>query len=169
MIRDGPRICLCLCQSLDGLVHISAHGDLSNIYIAIAHSDCRQILLLHFLTACRELRNRAGRSRLGGLSAGVGVNLGVVNHDIDVLAAGQYMVNAAEADIISPSVAAEYPLGLLARKSLFFTISLQIGQSIPSRAATSLSVAVPLSAPIPKVSSHSLQAAFTSSEALSEA
>ena len=48
-------------------------------------------------------------------------------------------------------------------------MSLQTSQSAPSNAATKLSVAVPFVAPQLNVSNHSLQAAFTSSEAASEA
>ena len=67
-------------------------------------------------------------SGLGGLSAGVGVHLGVDDDDVahfnafiqrcsqpsaDILAAGQHVVETAEADIIAPTVAAEDPLALL--------------------------------------------------------
>ena len=53
---------------------------------------------------------------LEGLSACVGVNLCIEYHDVDVLAACKYVVNAAESDIVSPSVTAEYPLGFLSEE-----------------------------------------------------
>ena len=47
------------------------------------------------------------RDSLGGLAAGVGVHLGVEHKDVDVVARGQDVVKAAEADIVGPTVAAE--------------------------------------------------------------
>ena len=111
--QGRSRICLSLSDCLDGLVHISTHGDLCNVYIAIAHSDCSKVFLLNFFTACSELSNSTCRSSLGGLSACVGVNLSVEYHDVDILAACKYVVNTVESDIVSPSVTTEDPLGLL--------------------------------------------------------
>ena len=74
MIREGPRICLSLCDGLHGLIVVSAHCDLSYVYITIAHGDACQILLLGLFTAGSELCNCAGRSSLGSLSAGIGIN-----------------------------------------------------------------------------------------------
>ena len=50
---------------------------------------------------------------LGSLTAGVGIDLGIEDEDVDVRAGSQDMVHAAEADIVSPAVAAEDPDGLL--------------------------------------------------------
>ena len=68
---------------------------------------------LDLLTGCRELRDLTDVGSLGSLSAGVGVDLGVEHEDVDVFAGGEDMVNAAEADIEGPAVAAEDPAGLL--------------------------------------------------------
>jgi hypothetical protein len=66
-----------------------------------------------FLPEKRELGDGAGGGGLGALAAGVGVNLGIVHHDVDVLARGQHVVDAAEGDVVSRAVAAEYPVGFL--------------------------------------------------------
>ncbi len=48
-----------------------------------------------------------------GLSAGVGIHLGIEHQDVDVAAAGQHVVQTAVADIIGPAVAADDPDGFL--------------------------------------------------------
>ena len=60
-----------------------------------------------------ELRHLADVGSLGSLAAGVGVDLGVEHEDVDVLAGSQHVVQAAEADVVGPAVAAEDPDGLL--------------------------------------------------------
>ena len=107
---DGrAMVALRLGDGLDALVVVSAHGNLRYIYIAIAHRDSSQIFLLGHFTSCCKLRNRTGRSGFGRLTAGVGVNLGIEYQDVYILAGSDNMVQAAEADIISPAVAAENP------------------------------------------------------------
>ena len=98
---------------LEHLIVVSAHRDLRGVDIAVAHGDRRKVFLLHGLTGSSELRNGADRGSLGSLSAGVGVNLGVEDEDVDVLAGSDDVIQTAEADIISPAVAAEDPHGLL--------------------------------------------------------
>ena len=118
--QGRSRICLCLCDGLHTLIEVRTHGNLRHIYITVAHGDGSQVFLLGVFTAGCELSDRSGRSCLGGLSAGVGVNLGIEYHDVDILAGSQHMVHAAESDIICPSVAAEDPLGLLSEEFLVF-------------------------------------------------
>ena len=62
-------------------------------------------------SACRrrELRHRAARRRLRRLAAGVRVDLGVEHQDVDVAAGGEHVVEAAEADVVGPAVAADDP------------------------------------------------------------
>ena len=91
---------------------------MSYIYITIGHCDTRKIFLAGLLTTCSELCYCTGRSRLGGLSTCVGVNLGIEYHYVDVLAGSKYMIEAAEADIISPAVTTEDPLALLSEEVL---------------------------------------------------
>ena len=110
------RICLSLCDCFDCLIVISAHSDLCYVYIAIAHCDACHIFLLGLFTTCCELCYCTSRSSFGGLSACVGVNLGIEHHYVDIFSAGKYVVYAAESDIVSPSVATEDPLGFLSEE-----------------------------------------------------
>ena len=50
---------------------------------------------------------------LEALSAGVGVHLGIEDHNIDVVAGSQNVIQAAVTDVICPAVAAEDPEALL--------------------------------------------------------
>ena len=61
------------------------------------------------LAAGGELGHRAARRRLRGLAAGVRVDLGVEHEDVDVAAGGEHVVEAAEADVVGPAVAADDP------------------------------------------------------------
>ena len=72
-----------------------------------------KVLLLGCLASSSKLSNRAGRSGLRSLSAGVGVNFGIEDQDIDVFAGSENVVKSAEADVVCPAVAAEDPNGLL--------------------------------------------------------
>ena len=92
------------------------------------------------LTGSRELRNSADRSGLGSLSAGVGVNLGIEDQDVDILAGSDDVVQAAEADVVCPAVAAEDPHGLLGEVILILQ---DLG--LPVSAAGKLSRAVIIS------------------------
>ena len=59
-------------------------------YIALLEeslSDLAEALLLHLLTGSGELRHLADVGGLGGLTAGVGVHLGIEDKDVDILAA----------------------------------------------------------------------------------
>ena len=49
----------------------------------------------------------------GRLAAGVGVDLGIEDQDVDVAAGGDHVVEAAEADVVGPAVAADDPDALL--------------------------------------------------------
>ncbi len=106
-------VSLGLGDSLEGLDLVCAHCDLCNVDVTVGHSDLGERLGLDFLTGSRELSDLTDVGSLGGLSAGVGVNLGVEDEDVDVLTGGENMVDAAEADVVCPTVAAEDPDGLL--------------------------------------------------------
>ena len=103
-------ISLCFGNSLQSLVLVGAHSNLCNIYIAIAHSHHAKVLLLGLFAAGSKFSDCRSRSRFGGLTAGVGIYLGIEYHNIDILAGCQYMVQTAVADIISPAVTAEDPV-----------------------------------------------------------
>ena len=97
---------------------IGAHGHLSHIDVAIAHEHHAQVLLLGALACCGKLSSGTHGRCLGGLSAGIGIHLGIQHQHIDILAGGQHVIQAAEADIIGPAVAAEGPHGLFAQELL---------------------------------------------------
>ena len=100
-------------HGLEQLHGVGAHGDLGDVDVAVAHGHNAQILFLRALAGGGELGDRAGGRSLGGLAAGIGVHLGIKHQDVDVLVLGQHVIQAAEADIIGPAVAAEDPDGLL--------------------------------------------------------
>ena len=107
-----------LVNGLEGLSRVGAHGDLRHVDVAVAHGDLGQGLLLGHLTGSGELSDLAQVRGLGGLAAGVGVDLGVEDEDVDVVARSQDVVQATEADVVGPAVAAEDPEGLLGEVSL---------------------------------------------------
>ena len=100
-------------DGLEGLDHVCAHCDLRDIDVAVGHRDLGQGLGLYLLACCRKLRYLTDVGGLGGLAAGIGVDLGVEYEDVYILAGGENMVNAAEADIEGPAVTAEDPAALL--------------------------------------------------------
>ncbi len=116
MIRDGPGYASASAIAFTALVEVSTHGDLCYIYITIAHSDRSQVFLLGLFTTSCELCYCTSRGSFGRLSTCVGVNLCIEYHDVDVFAGSKYVVNAAESDIVSPSVTTEDPLGFLSEE-----------------------------------------------------
>ena len=67
------------------------------------HLHEAEVLLGLLLAGDGELGDRADRRGLGGLAAGVGVDLGVHDEDIDVLARGENVVKPADRNS-SPNV-----------------------------------------------------------------
>ncbi len=123
---DGRAVIrLGLANGLERLGGIGTHGDLCDIHIAVAHGHQAEVLLLRDLAAGGELGDSRGSGGLGGLSAGVGVHLGIQHQHIDVLAGGQHMIQSAVADVIRPAVAAERPHGLLGQE--LFIIADELG------------------------------------------
>jgi hypothetical protein len=59
------------------------------------------------------LGHGTGLGRLGRLAAGIGVNLGIHDQDVDIFTLGHDMVQAAVTDIIGPAVTADDPVRLL--------------------------------------------------------
>ena len=96
---------------LQGLVLISTHVDLSNIDITVAHSHHAEILFLGSLTAGSELSNSSFRRGLGGLAARVGVNFGIEDKNVDIIAGSEDVIQSAVTDIVSPAVTTKDPLG----------------------------------------------------------
>ena len=98
-----------LAEGVQRLLRVGAHGDLRDVDIAIGDRLESEILACHPLAGARELRHGAERRRLRGLAAGVGVDLGVEDQDVDVASARQHVVEAAVADVVGPAVAADDP------------------------------------------------------------
>ena len=105
-------------DGLESLDHVCAHCDLCNVDIAVGHGDLGEGLGLDLLACCRELSDLADVGCLGCLTAGVGVDLGVEYENVDVFAGSENVVNAAEADVERPAVAAEDPAALLVQEVL---------------------------------------------------
>ena len=103
------------CNSLDTLIIVSTHSNVSNVNVAVAHCDTCKILLLNFLTCCCKLCNSACRSWLWRLTACIWVNFCIEYEDIYVFTGSDNVVKTAETDIVSPTVAAEDPLWFLSQ------------------------------------------------------
>ena len=71
-------------QGLDGFAGVGAESDLSNVDVLVGHRHEGEVLLGFFLTRGGELVDGTGLGGLGGLTTGVGVNLGVEDEDVDV-------------------------------------------------------------------------------------
>jgi len=65
------------------------------------------------LAAGGELGGGGAGGRFRHLAAGVGVDLGVEQQDVDILAGGEDVVESAVADVIGPAVAADNPYRFL--------------------------------------------------------
>ena len=61
------------------------------------------------LPPAAELGHGPQRGGLGGLAAGVGVDLGIQHQDVDVAPGGEDVVHAAVADVVGPAVTADDP------------------------------------------------------------
>ena len=66
-----------------------------------------------FLPEAANLATEPVGRRFGGLAAGVGIDLGVEDEDVDVPVHGHDVVEPAVADVIGPAVAADAPDALL--------------------------------------------------------
>ena len=115
-VADDERravVGLGLLDDVEVLGLAGAHGDLRHIDVAVALGNHAEVFLADLLAGGGELGDSTCGGSLRGLSAGVGVHLGVNDDDVHVLAAGQDVVEAAESDVVAPTVAAEDPLALL--------------------------------------------------------
>ena len=65
------------------------------------------------LAASGKLRHCGARRGFGRLTSGVGVDLGIEHEHVDVASAGQYVIEAAVADVIGPTVSADDPNAFL--------------------------------------------------------
>ena len=111
-------------------------GDLGDVDIAVA---CAIMPRSFFAVACRrgELGDGAARRGLRRLATGVRVDLGVEDEDVDVAAGREDVVQAAEADVVGPAVAADDPddfstsssasIASVARPVVYRELLLQLG------------------------------------------
>ena len=105
-------MCLRLLDRLDELVGVGTHGALRHVHVVVGHHQHTKVFLLGLFAAGLELRHRADGRGLGGLSAGVGVHLGIHQQHVHILAHGEHVIQTAVADVIRPAVAAVHPHGL---------------------------------------------------------
>ena len=107
---DGrPVVCLGLLEGLEGLVAVVAESDAGDVHVSVAHAHEAHVLLVGALAAGRELGDRRGGRCLGGLAAGVRVDLGVQHQDVHVAVHGDHVVDAAVSDVVCPAVSADDP------------------------------------------------------------
>ena len=105
----GPRPGVRFEERLGGVLVVGTHCDLGDIDIAVGAGDGAEILLSGGLAGSCELRHRTARCGLRGLAAGVRVHLGVEDEDVDVAPGTEDLVEATEADVVGPAVAADDP------------------------------------------------------------
>ena len=75
----------------------------------VGHRHEGEVLLRFLLARSGELIDRAGLRGLRSLAAGIGVDLGIENEDIDVAFAREDMIESAVTDIVAPAIAADDP------------------------------------------------------------
>ena len=102
--------CLSLADSLEGLCVVSAHSNLSYIYITVSGSNHTEILLADALTLSSELSDSTKRSSLRSLTTGVRVNLSIEHEDVHVLTRSNHVVETAVTDIVRSTVTTDDPL-----------------------------------------------------------
>ena len=100
-------------KRLRRLRHLGAERDPRDVDVAVHVRQQAEILLSDRLAGGGELRGRAERRRFRRLAAGVRVHLGVQHQDVDVAPVRQHVIEAAVADVVRPSVAADEPHALL--------------------------------------------------------
>ena len=106
-MTDRRKLSFSFEEGLHGLGIVGADGDVTDIDITVGHGDVAQVLLRQILTLGSEFRNRGTRGGLGSLTAGVGVNFGIQDEDVDVAAGSQNVVNTTVTNIVSPTVTTE--------------------------------------------------------------
>ena len=107
--QRGSRIGLRFAECEQRVLRVGAHRHLRDVDVAVGDRLQRQVLARHALAGGGELGDRAERRRLGRLTAGVGIDLGVEHQHVDVAAARQHVVEPAIADVVGPAVAADDP------------------------------------------------------------
>ena len=104
-------VAFCFTHCLKRLCRVCTHCDLSYINVTVSHNYFSQILFLDPLSACRKLCYRTCRSRLGCLTACIGIYFRIEHQYIYIFTRCQHVIKAAVTDIVSPSVSTKYPHG----------------------------------------------------------
>ena len=81
--------------------------------MAIGHEQTAQIFLVELTARSCELSDSTDRCSLGRLTARIGVNFRIDEHDVDIGIGSHDVVQTAVTDVISPAVAAVHPNRLL--------------------------------------------------------
>ena len=109
MMSDGPVVRFGFEEGPHRVRVVAAHRHPRDVHRAVADSLHREVLLGGLFAAAGELRDRATRSGLRHLPAGVRIDFGVEHQHVHVHAGAEHVIEAAEADVICPSVAADEP------------------------------------------------------------
>ena len=112
MISDGPSCASASRKVAHRVGVVAAHRHPRDVHRAVADSLHREVLLAGLFAAAGELRDRATRSGLRHLPAGVRIDFGVEHQHVHIHAGAEHVIEAAEADVICPSVAADQPHAL---------------------------------------------------------
>ena len=82
---DGRAVVgFCFFDGFDELIRIGAESDLGNVDVSIGHEQAAQVFLIELAALCSELGDSTDWRSFRRLTAGIGVNFGVDEHDIDV-------------------------------------------------------------------------------------
>ena len=104
---------LSLAECLQTLALVSTHSHLCYIYVAVGSLHETQVLLAHALAVGSKLSDGTDGRCLGSLTAGVGVNLGVDDEDVDILTRTDDMVQTTVTDVVGSTVTTDDPLAAL--------------------------------------------------------
>ena len=113
VVEDEGRtiVGLGLSEGLDGLSHIGTNTDGGDVDVSVTHSNLAEVLLEERLTTSGELGDGTHLSGLGLLTTSVGVHLGIEDHDVDVAAGGDDVVETTVTDIVGPTITTNAPVG----------------------------------------------------------
>ena len=115
-VGDDDRravVSLGLADCLEALCVIGTHSHLGNIDVTVGGGNQTQVFLADALAGSSKLGDSADGCSLRGLTAGVAIDLGVNDQDVDVLARCDDVVQTAEADVVACAVATDDPLRTL--------------------------------------------------------
>ena len=106
-------------ESSNKLVFIRSHRHRGNINISIGHQHSWHVFFGSLFTGWCKFCHRTFWSCLGRLSSCVGIDFGIKNKHIDILATCENMVYTPEPDIVSSTVARKNPIGFFGKKHSF--------------------------------------------------